>query len=167
RNGVGGGVFVLRSDLVPLETRELLQSVARAVLVARRGTLAEQLARRTEAKPVKPPAPRLPERPLPSRPVAERPALEFFNGIGGFAEDGREYVTVLDEHPATPAPWINVVANPSFGFQVAAEGGGYSWSLNSRENQLTPWSNDPVGDRPGEVLYLRDRESGELWGPTA
>src|SRR2546430_11399948 len=66
-----------------------------------------------------------------------------------------------------PAPWINVVANPSFGFQVAVEGSGYTWSISSRENQLTPWSNDPVIDRPGEVLYLRDEESGELWGPTA
>ncbi|HXC77683.1 MAG TPA: protein ndvB, partial [Candidatus Acidoferrum sp.] len=66
-----------------------------------------------------------------------------------------------------PAPWINVIANPGFGFQVAAEGSGFTWALNSRENQLTPWSNDPVADRPGEVLYLRDRESGELWGPTA
>ena len=93
--------------------------------------------------------------------------LEFFNGLGGFAADGREYVTLLGPGQATPAPWINVVANPGFGFQVAAEGGGFTWALNSRENQLTPWSNDPVTDRPGEVLYLRDEESGELWGPTA
>src|SRR5258707_314784 len=109
--------------------------------------------------PTTPPPPprRAGRRPPPA--VTERPKLEYFNGIGGFAEDGREYVTILDEHPATPAPWINVVANPAFGFQVAAEGSGYSWSLNSRENQLTPWSNDPVRDRPGEAFYLRDRES--------
>ena len=66
----------------------------------------------------------------------------------------------------TPAPWINVIANPHFGFQIAADGGGYTWSINSRENQLTQWSNDPVTDRPGEVLYLRDEDTGELWGPT-
>jgi cyclic beta-1,2-glucan synthetase len=59
-----------------------------------------------------------------------------------------------------------VVANPHFGFQTAVEGGGYTWSMNSRENQLTPWSNDAVTDRPGEVLYVRDEESGELLGPT-
>ena len=52
---------------------------------------------------------------------------------------------------------------PRFGFQVAAEGGGFTWSVNSRENQLTPWSNDPVSDRPGEAFYLRDEDSGELW----
>ena len=68
---------------------------------------------------------------------------------------------------STPAPWINVVANPAFGFQVAAEGSGFTWSMNSRENQLTPWSNDPVTDRPGEAIYLRDEDTGELWGPTA
>jgi cyclic beta-1,2-glucan synthetase len=59
-----------------------------------------------------------------------------------------------------------VIANPQFGFQIAVEGGGYTWSMNSRENQLTQWSNDPVTDRPGEVLYVRDEETGELWGPT-
>ena len=102
---------------------------------------------------------------MTTAPVAQD--LEFFNGLGGFSADGREYVTLLGPGQATPAPWINVIANPGFGFQVAAEGGGFTWALNSRENQLTPWSNDPVTDRPGEVLYVRDQESGELWGPTA
>ncbi len=66
----------------------------------------------------------------------------------------------------TPAPWINVIANRDFGFHVSAEGTGFTWARNSRENTLTPWSNDPVTDRPGEVIYLRDEESGELWSPT-
>ena len=92
---------------------------------------------------------------------------EFFNGLGGFAKDGREYVTTLGEGQWTPAPWINVIANSSFGFQVSVEGAGYTWSVNSRENQITQWSNDPVGDRPGEVIYVRDEDSDELWGPTA
>jgi cyclic beta-1,2-glucan synthetase len=95
-----------------------------------------------------------------------RPDLEFFNGLGGFDENGKEYVTILGEGQWTPAPWINVIANPSFGFQVSESGSGYTWSLNSRENQLTPWSNDPVTDPPGETIYIRDEDSGELWGPT-
>ena len=73
---------------------------------------------------------------------------------------------MLGEGQWTPAPWLNVVANPRFGFQVSESGAGYTWSGNSRENQLTPWSNDPVGDPPGETLYVRDEESGEVWGPT-
>ena len=95
------------------------------------------------------------------------PNLEFFNGLGGFAEDGREYVTILGSDQSTPAPWINIIANPTFGFQVATEGGGTTWSVNSRENQLTPWSNDPVTDRPGEAFYVHDDDTGALWGPTA
>ena len=60
-----------------------------------------------------------------------------------------------------------MVANLHFGFQVAAEGSGYTWAENSRENQLTPWSNDPVGDPTGEAIYVRDEMTGDLWGPTA
>jgi cyclic beta-1,2-glucan synthetase len=99
-------------------------------------------------------------------PVPER-ELEFFNGLGGFADDGREYVTILGEGLRTPRPWVNVIANPSFGFLVSESGSGFTWSLNSHENQLTPWSNDPVSDPSGEVLYIRDDDSGEVWGPTA
>ena len=65
-----------------------------------------------------------------------------------------------------PAPWVNVVANPSFGFVVSESGAGFTWSLDSQLNRLTPWSNDPVCDPPGEVIYLRDEETGEVWCPT-
>jgi cyclic beta-1,2-glucan synthetase len=116
-----------------------------------------------------------PMRPVKEAPMArpERfaalrtPELEFFNGLGGFAAGGKEYVTILGPGQATPAPWINVIANPSFGFQTATEGSGYTWSANSRENQLTPWSNDPVSDSPGEAFYVRDDKTGEVWSPTA
>ena len=162
-----GSVFVLRADLISVETRALLLSMARAVLDGRRGTLSEQLNRLQEADTAAAPSPRRMPPADVSQTVPVPPNLEFFNGLGGFAADGREYVTILSAGRSTPAPWINVIANPSFGFQVAVEGGGYTWSLSSRENQLTPRSNDPVTDRPGEVIYLRDEESGELWGPTA
>jgi cyclic beta-1,2-glucan synthetase len=95
------------------------------------------------------------------------PSLEFFNGFGGFARNGTEYVTILGPGQSTPAPWINVVANPGFGFQVSAEGAGTTWSLNSGENRLTPWSNDAVTDRPGEAFYICDNDTGDLWCPTA
>jgi cyclic beta-1,2-glucan synthetase len=94
-------------------------------------------------------------------------ALDFFNGLGGFAGQGREYVTVLAEGLRTPMPWVNVIANPAFGFLVSESGSGLTWSLNSHENQLTPWSNDPVTDPPGEAIYIRDESTGELWSPTA
>ena len=162
---------MLRSDLISVETRALLLAVARVVLLSRRGGLADQLNRVQTPRGVLPPARRRPATDAGPRetppPVAALGALQFFNGLGGFSPDGREYVTVLGPGQSTPAPWINVVSNPSFGFQVAVEGGGYTWSQNSRDNQLTPWSNDPVSDRPGEVLYVRDLDSGDLWTPTA
>jgi cyclic beta-1,2-glucan synthetase len=168
RHDVHGGVHVLRGDQLPAEDRILLQAAARAVLLSRRGTLADQILRLERPDRIVQSASPAPTRPVRPEAVGPpRPALEFFNGLGGFADGGREYMAVLGPGQSTPAPWINVIANPSFGFQVSESGSGYSWSENSRENQLTPWSNDPVSDPTGEALYVRDDDSGELWGPTA
>ncbi|MDB6090754.1 MAG: putative Cyclic beta 1-2 glucan synthetase [Gammaproteobacteria bacterium] len=163
-----GGVFILRSDIISPDTRVMLLTAARAVLLSRRGNLAEQLERlEKSARAVAPPAKDVSVVvPGPAGTILDIP-LEFFNGLGGFAADGHEYVTILRDGECTPAPWINVVANPEFGFQVSAEGAGYTWARNSRDNQLTAWSNDPVSDRPGEALYLRDDDTGALWTPTA
>jgi cyclic beta-1,2-glucan synthetase len=162
-----GSVFVLRADLISAEARALLGSVARVVLVGQRGTLADQLDRVPEPREVARGRRKRSAAAAEQKLAPPRPALEFFNGLGGFDEGGREYVTVLGPGHFTPAPWINVIANAGFGFQVATEGGGCTWSVNSRENQLTPWSNDPVSDRPGEVFYLHDDDTGDLWCPTA
>jgi cyclic beta-1,2-glucan synthetase len=166
KHDVRGNIFILRADQLSAEERIVLQTAARAVVWNRWGTLAEQAGRRRLA----PVATARPARRLPAQQAEDvpprQPDLEFFNGLGGFAADGREYVTILGEGQWTPAPWVNVIANPTFGFQVSESGAGYTWSLNSRENQLTPWSNDPVSDPPGETIYVRDEESGELWGPT-
>jgi cyclic beta-1,2-glucan synthetase len=163
-----GTVFILRSDRMTGVQRDVLQAAARVVLSSRRGTLAEQVSRAQRADSAQP---GLPARRAPVRSPAEAPPgtpdLELFNGLGGFATEGREYVTVLGAGRWTPAPWINVVANAAFGFQVSESGSGYTWSMNSRENQLSAWSNDPVGDPPGEAIYVRDEDTGELWSPTA
>ena len=128
-----GRVFVLRADLIAAETRALLTSAARVVLPAQRGGLFEQLERILEpVESVRAARKRVVARlapPLQPRP----PDLEFFNGLGGFTRDGAEYVTILGPGQSTPAPWINVIANPTFGFQTGTEGGGYTWSVNSRE----------------------------------
>ncbi len=162
-----GGVYILRGDQLSTEDRTLLQAAARAVLLSRRGSLADQVIRLERPETIAPPAPPLGSRQTTSDGAAPRPELEFFNGLGGFAADGREYVTILGPGQSTPAPWLNVIANPSFGFQVSESGSGYTWSGNSRENQLTPWSNDPVSDPVSEAIYVRDDDSGDLWGPTA
>ena len=161
-----GGVYLLRADLVSPRDQILLRAAARLVILAQRGTLSEQTARLERLRPG-PVPPRL-RSPRETAEAVSPPALdlEFGNGLGGFAPGGREYVTVLGKGQWTPAPWINVVANPEFGFQVSESGSGYTWSVNSRENKLTPWSNDPVSDTPGETFYVRDEDSGLVWGPT-
>lgn len=91
--------------------------------------------------------------------------VEFFNGIGGFIENGTEYEILLDSRNKPPMPWINVIANEQFGFQVSETGAGYTWALNSRENKLTTWSNDPVMDLPSEAIYIQDDATGEVFSP--
>ena len=92
-------------------------------------------------------------------------SYEFFNGFGGFVEDGKEYEILLEGNNKPPVPWINVVANKDFGFQISEAGGGFTWANNSRENKLTPWTNDPVSDRASEVVYIMDEISGEVMSP--
>ena len=167
QNDSRGTIHVLRSDLISAEVRDALLATARAVVEGRLGSLAEQINHARERRsgvaptPRKPPPPVAVEVPLPAT------ETEFFNSLGGFVSDGREYLTVLGPGQRTPAPWVNVIANPSFGFQVSTEGSGFTWCRNSQQNQLTPWSNDPVSDASGEVLYVRDEENGALWTPTA
>jgi cyclic beta-1,2-glucan synthetase len=162
-----GGVFLRRTDQMPEADRILLHAVARAVIVAERGLLEDQIERpRVEELMPAPFVPRLPSQTYPDPPVAP-PELTFFNGLGGFHQGGREYVIVLGAEQWTPAPWSNIIANKvAFGFQVTETGAGYSWSINSRENRLTPWSNDAVSDPPGEIVYLRDEDTGTLWSAT-
>jgi cyclic beta-1,2-glucan synthetase len=165
--GRPGRAFVLRADLVDAATRSLLISAARVVITAQHGSLLDQLDRGIEvAVPTRLFAKSPTVRAEPPPPF-KAPALEFFNGLGGFGSEGKEYVTILGPGQSTPAPWINVISNSTFGFQTGAEGGGFTWSVNSRENQLTPWSNDPVADPQGEAFYIRDEDSGDVWSPTA
>jgi cyclic beta-1,2-glucan synthetase len=164
-----GGAYLLRGDLMPEAERVLLTSVARAVLSGERGELQDQLDQLDAEWP--PEADDL----LPSaEPVsasaspleAAVPPLDLANGMGGFADDGREYVIVLEGDQETPLPWTNVIANPALGTVVTASGSAYTWSENSRENRLTPFANDPVTDPTAEALFLRDDETGRTWSPT-
>ena len=161
-----GDVFLLRADLVPEREQILLNAASRVVLYANRGTLAEQLVRLEGPRPGPVPLSQRTQRDTDEAAPIPAMDLQFFNGLGGFTPCGREYVTVLNQGQWTPAPWINVVSNPQFGFQASESGSGYTWSVNSRENKLTPWTNDPVSDTSGEAFYVRDDESGQIWGPT-
>jgi len=163
-----GGIFVRPSDQISTEDRILLQSVARAIITDNRGSLEDQITRRGHVDVT---VPRLRPRrthraePLPSA-ALPRHDLRFFNGLGGFTPDGREYVITTAQGHVTPAPWVNVLANPHFGSVISENGQAYTWSENAHEFRLTPWHNDPVNDASGEALYIRDEERGHFWSPT-
>ncbi len=185
--GRPGGVYVISRASISEDEVLLLEAAARAVLDGARGTLAGQLDRIEWARAH--PEPLLPSRPpqhWEDVPVGLPAGLQFFNGLGGFSADGREYcvlITVQDAasgrqngplaavpftpHPALPPlPWSNVIANPGFGCIITESGSGYTWAGNSQTNRLTPWSNDPVMDPAREVIYLRDEATGQTWCPT-
>ncbi|TAK14686.1 MAG: cellobiose phosphorylase [Anaerolineae bacterium] len=166
------GIFILRDDQIQPADRLLFETVAGVILDEETGSLAEH-ARRLTALPTRLPAftPSLSGVAAESGQAVSPPlqipdGLTFENGLGGFSKDGSEYVIHLKPGEQTPHPWINVIANPEFGFLVSEAGSGCTWAENSGENRLTPWRNDPVTDMPGEVIYLRDEETGQVWSPT-
>jgi cyclic beta-1,2-glucan synthetase len=163
---LAGGIFLKSAALIPEEDLLLFKAAASIVLVAARGTLPQQLGMPVEAPEA---AALLPRKRAPREPSAPLPFMElnYFNSLGGFTPDGREYAIYLGPDTNTPAPWVNVIANPSFGTLVSETGSGFTWYGNSQRNRLTGWSNDPVLDPASEALYLRDEESGAFWSPTA
>jgi cellobiose phosphorylase len=179
-----GGIFVRRAEQISDEDRILLQSVARAIITDSRGALAAQINRRgfierrvsraeqTDRrgfieKRVSRLVPTRTHRPeLPAAAELPRRNLILWNGLGGFTPDGTEYVITTAHGQVTPAPWVNVQANPHFGTVISESGAAYTWSENAHEFRLTPWHNDPVSDASGEACYIRDEESGHFWSPT-
>lgn len=161
-----GGIFLRHTAHIPPDELNLIFSVARAVLIASRGSLRQQLV-----------SPKLRRTNLPRLSIREKKKEEFsqplpflelpyFNGLGGYTQDGRSYVIYLGSHTNTPAPWINVLANPQFGTLISESGIGCTWYGNSQTNRLTSWSNDPLLDPIADTIYIRDEELGVVWTPT-
>jgi cyclic beta-1,2-glucan synthetase len=162
-----GGIFVRSADQISTEDRILFQTVARVIISDTRGALEDQINKRGYGElSVSYFKPTRTYRPSPqSDEVLPREDLIFYNGIGGFTPDGREYVITTSKDRLTPAPWVNVLANNGFGTVISENGASYTWAENSHEYRLTPWNNDPVTDPSGEVMYLRDEETGHFWSP--
>lgn len=163
-----GGIFLLQREGMSTADHTLVASAARVVLDGKHGPLAAQLRAVEQQRSWLPGfVPARDDYARPDVPALKRPEdLSYWNGWGGFSGDGQEYVIHLEPDDPTPAPWSNVIANAAFGCLVSEAGSGFTWSINSGENRLTPWNNDPVRDRPGEVLYLRDEETAEIWTAT-
>lgn len=161
-----GAIFVKSADQLSSEDRILFESVARVIIHDNKGTLAEQVNRHYTEKAWPPllEIKSIPTDILPST-LALPDDLLFFNGTGGFTPDGKAYKIKIDPQQTTPAPWVNVIANPDFGTVVSESGSAYTWAINAHEYRMTPWSNDPVSDVGGEAFYIRDEESGQFWSP--
>jgi cyclic beta-1,2-glucan synthetase len=166
-----GGLFVLRAEQMSEEDRILLQTVARVMITGSGGTLAEQIERRVRSLPSV--TSLIPTRALTPPKIkgavnqqTTKDSLLFPNQFGGFTPDGREYQITTSPDAVTPAPWVNILANPYFGSVISESGSAYTWCENAHEFRLTPWHNDALCDNSGEAFYLRDEESGEFWSPT-
>jgi cellobiose phosphorylase len=162
-----GGIFIRMADQISNEDRILFQAVARIVLADSLGTLEEQISRTGKLKAIIPYITPAKFYAAQAGGVKVPDNLQFFNGKGGFQPDGREYVVVTSAMDPTPAPWINVLANPGFGSVISEAGQAYTWVENAHEMRLTPWNNDAVTDQSGEAIYIRDEESGKFWSPTS
>ncbi|MBC7745648.1 MAG: cyclic beta 1-2 glucan synthetase [Flavobacterium sp.] len=161
-----GGIFIRAAEQISNEDRILFEAVAHVVIADRFGTLEEQMVRRVKIRTAIPFLSPVRTYPFINSSVEERNDLQFFNGLGGFTADGKEYVITTTRNKKTPAPWINVLANPEFGSIVTENGLSYTWIENAHEIRLTPWNNDPVTDLKGEAFYLKDEESGKFWSPS-
>jgi cellobiose phosphorylase len=161
-----GGVYLRSATKISKEELTSLQAAARIVLVAARGTLRQQLAATTPAAAK--PRQLVLGRHFPEEPSAPLPFMElkYFNGLGGFTEEGKEFVIYLGPNRHTPLPWINIMANPKFGAFVSEAGAEFIWGRNSQNDRLTPWFNDPISDPPGTAIYIRDDDMGVVWSPT-
>ncbi len=157
-------IINLKASQLDEHVRTLLKAVARVILRAGGPSLKAQL--RIDDIGIKP----ILRQPAPVRKISSQLPLsdtasvgEFFNGWGGFVDDGQAYQVIVKNGSYLPRPWSNIIANPQFGCLMTDFGTGYSWWHNSRECKLTPWTNDPVLDEPGECLYLQDLETGQIW----
>jgi cellobiose phosphorylase len=160
-----GGIFVRAADQVSEEDRVLFKTVARVNISDRKGSLVDQMNRKSSAKNTIPHITARRQRSASNSGLAIPDKLLFFNGHGGFSKDGKEYIIITSRKKRTPLPWVNILANPYFGSVISESGQSYTWAENAHELRLTPWENDPVTDRSGEAFYIRDEETGHYWSP--
>ena len=128
----------------------LLAAVARAVL--------ERRPRRARgpARPARTPSPSRPRRRscrsrrrrrrAPTREPPSRRRSTLANGLGGFSDDGREYVDrARGRRRRRRCRGSNVIANPRFGTVVTASGSAFTWAGEQPREPA-----HAVRQRPGE-----------------
>ncbi len=165
--GHNGGIHLVFADQISIDDKRLLESASSIILDDVNDSVDTVLATAMKQVMQSPPFERsVGHAYAPEPDQISLPSLEFSNGLGGFTTEGEEYIIHVDAGENTPAPWSNIIANDQFGFLTTESGLGCTWSVNSGENRLTPWRNDPVCNPLSEALYLRDEESSEVWTVT-
>jgi cellobiose phosphorylase len=69
-------------------------------------------------------------------------------------------------HPVTPRPWTNYLGNRRLRAFISQNAGGLLWYKEPYSGRLTRYHYTAApGDRPGFYLYVRDRNTGQVWNP--
>ena len=165
----GAGFFLLREHEVSSAEKATMAGLARVVFTADGRALETQVSvLRSVWSESRRAVEHLRVLPQPADSVSQKtdvaadaalPAATVHAPDGRFNETGSEFEFFVHANSKPPRPWVNVISNPSFGFQVSESGAGYSWAVNSRMHQLTPWSNDPIADPAYEHYLLQDLDS--------
>ena len=153
-------LHVLADGAVQQDTRFALNLLARVRWFADGRPLAQQLERITQPH----------EQAAKARRAAVATHVLWQHAEPGATQPVHDFDTAsgacrfeLAPQSQPPRPWVNVIANEQFGCQVSERGAGMAWAGNSRLHQITPWSNDPLLDSPGEWLILHCLDSGCAW----
>lgn len=158
-----GGVFLYSQDEMKTDTVNLLIAISKIVIDGDKETLLCPIKEKEKFREKENIINFVPQQYLPEKFNFEKEKLKFFNEIGGFSEDGSKYIIILKNGDNTPAPWINVISNGNFGFNVSENGMSCTWYKNSSENKITSWTDDPVIDGESEELYVQDQIDGNAW----
>ncbi len=162
-----GGIFLLNSP--DAETQELLEFKANLIIDAHNGNIKTALKEQEDEYLNS--LPKIEDEIIKNKPIQEDSKtsiidvenLKYYNGYGGFSEDGKEYIIKETKDVKLPTTWSNVLSNEHFGTIVTNNFAGYTWYKNSRLNRITDWSNNTVLDTPSEIIYLQDKDYGKTW----
>ena len=162
---IKGGIFIIENG--EIEDIENIEFYSKLIIDAKKGTIQSQIQDLQDEyeEKIKLIGDKLPskyeiyEKEMENLDMIKKEELLYYNGYGGFSNDGKEYIITQDKENRLPTVWSHIMANKEFGTVVTDSFGGYTWSENSRLNKITSWNNDQVLDEPSEIIYIQDNET--------
>ena len=145
---------------IPLEDKRIIECRANLILDAKLGSISIQMKNTGDKKVQKNNNLVLTNGKSKKDIQIDTSKLKYFNGYGGFSEDGNEYHIIVNKDKKTPVVWSNIMANDKFGTLVTEGLGGYTWYRNCKTNRITEFSNDAHLDKPSEMIILKEEEAG-------